>query len=92
MVFNIPQPVLLVLSAAVQGMALVFGPPLLFHAGRLNLTLTAAFIYMTILNLLLWAVYIVFIYPDFVSPLRHLPCPQVRVEVVVPLSLLSIFP
>ncbi|KAG9777901.1 hypothetical protein KCU88_g4385, partial [Aureobasidium melanogenum] len=67
-----PRPLLLLLTAAVQGMALV-STSLPCTA---NLSLTKAFIYMAVLNLVLWFVYIVAIYPNFVTPLRHLPTPK----------------
>ncbi|EXJ92412.1 hypothetical protein A1O3_00963 [Capronia epimyces CBS 606.96] len=82
MAFDIllPRPLLLVLSAAVQGVALVSAPrlsssPSPFIA-RLSASLTAAFVSMVILDLLLWVIYVVAIYPHFFSPLRHLPCPK----------------
>ncbi|EHY54727.1 Cytochrome P450 monooxygenase PC-21 [Exophiala dermatitidis] len=69
---DMPRPLLLLLTAAVQGMALVSAP----LPCTANLSLTKAFIYMAVLNLVLWFVYIVAIYPNFITPLRHLPTPK----------------
>ncbi|KEF54685.1 uncharacterized protein A1O9_09127 [Exophiala aquamarina CBS 119918] len=71
MAFQIPTPFLLLLSAALQNIAIAnIAPeqPLLRSRG--------SFAGFALLNFLLFALYRVFIYPNFTSPLRHLPTPK----------------
>jgi len=81
MAFGISTPGLLLLAAAVQGMTLVSLAPQGFH----SFTFTRAFICMTIINLSIWLLYILAIYPNFFSPLRDLPSPKVCDKMILPM-------
>ncbi|KAF2840284.1 cytochrome P450 monooxygenase-like protein [Patellaria atrata CBS 101060] len=46
------------------------------YLGRNDISFTYAFLFSCAVNLALWIVYITQIYPNFISPLRHLPSPS----------------
>ncbi|KIX09241.1 uncharacterized protein Z518_00320 [Rhinocladiella mackenziei CBS 650.93] len=65
----IPTPVLLLLASAVQSFALVsFAPQYAPSYG-----LSGALFAFAVLDSVIWLIYILFIYPNFVSALRDLP-------------------
>ncbi|EXJ65769.1 uncharacterized protein A1O5_11010 [Cladophialophora psammophila CBS 110553] len=67
MTLDVPKPLFLVLSAALQAIALFS------HGG-----LTSIFVVFLVLNVFAHTIYVVFIYLNFVSPIRHFPTPKVR--------------
>jgi hypothetical protein len=67
-------PVLLLLSTAVEGLAVALVVPRTVPV-RSKITILLLFT----LNVFLWLLYKIFIYPSFFSPLRHLPSPKVCV-------------
>ncbi|KIW89822.1 uncharacterized protein Z519_09251 [Cladophialophora bantiana CBS 173.52] len=72
MAFNIPTPLLLVFSAALQAVVLLATARQYAPVDGFN----PAFLGFTLLNFALWFFYLIFIYPNFVSPLRDLPTPK----------------
>ncbi|OAP56265.1 hypothetical protein AYL99_09444 [Fonsecaea erecta] len=69
MALNIPTPLLLVFSAALQAVVLRAAAPQYAPFDGFNLV----FLYCTLVNWALWFFYLVVIYPSFISPLRDLP-------------------
>ncbi|KIY02304.1 uncharacterized protein Z520_02442 [Fonsecaea multimorphosa CBS 102226] len=69
MAFNIPTPLLLVFSAALQAAVLLAVAPQYSPVDGFNL----AFLCFALINFASWFFYLLFIYPNFLSPLRDLP-------------------
>lgn len=66
----------LLLSAAAEAFVLTLAVPQFLPANPLLWTL----IRTTILNLGVYFIYKVFVYPFLLSPMRHLPSPRVRIS------------
>lgn len=73
MASNIPAPLLAVLLAAAQTTLVLVAFPQYLPENPFAWT----FIRLLGLNFGLWLVWRVFIYPFYLSPLRHLPMPKV---------------
>lgn len=70
----IPTPVLLLVVSAIQAFALVsIAPQYAPSYGR-----TGALFAFIALDSMIWLIYTLTIYPNFVSPLRDLPTAKVR--------------
>jgi hypothetical protein len=69
----IPFPVLLLVAAGAEAGALVS----IAHRHWIHTNFSGAFICTVALNTFLWMVYVVVIYPNFLSPIRRLPTPKV---------------
>jgi hypothetical protein len=74
MAFETLKTISLTLTTAIQRISL-FRP----HPGHpLVLKLLGTVACLVPITILLYALYVLTIYPNFFSPLRHLPCPKVR--------------
>ncbi|KAF2089548.1 putative P450 monooxygenase [Saccharata proteae CBS 121410] len=72
MAFDVPLPIALVLLSAPEALLV----KTLIPDQNLRIPITPIVLGLISLNFALWVIYKVFIYPFFVSPLRHLPQPK----------------